>query len=367
MSGPTLIQRYILGRFLSNLLLCTFSVLIIYVVVDYTGKIGKFGKVPIYVVGYYYLYVIPYILNLVISIIMLLTAMFTMGGLAKHSEITAMRSAGLSVFYITRPVIYFSILLVLGNIVFNETLYPKANRLRERMYNTLIRQQPPPVHAMRYGFIYLGQNNLMYHFKGRYDAALKRGTDVDIEFYEHSKLYKRISCRSLEWVKGRWLAKNGIERTFYAESLTTRPFQLMTEFPRPLLEKPEDILKEKRLPEEMNFMELNQYIDDLQRAGENPQTIAKLRADLQYKLSLPVIIFIVVILGVSLTVKVGRSGMAKVFGIGLLVGFFFYFAVNLGVGLGQSGTLHPVLGAWLGNLIFLPASLFYFWKVTKKE
>ncbi len=367
MSKPTLIQMYILKRFFSTLLLCTFSMLIIYIVVDYTGKIGKFSKAPLHTVAYYYIFVIPYILNLIISIIMLLTSMFTMGGLAKHSEITAMRSAGLSVFYITRPVIYFAIMLMFLNVILNETLYPKANRLREKMYNTLIKQQPRPVYTPRYAFIYIGKNNIIYHFKGKYDLKQKRGEDVDIEFYEHSKLYKRISCRTFEWAKDRWIAKNGVERTMYNDSVTSQQFSLLSDFPRQILETPDDILKEKRLPEEMNFIDLNAYIDDLKRAGENPQAIIRLRADLQYKLSLPFIIFIVVIVGVSLTVKAGRGGMAGVFGIGLLIGFFYYFLVNLGVGLGESGTINPVLGAWLGNLIFFPISLFYFWKVTKKE
>jgi len=366
-SAPTLIQRYILRRFLSNFVLITFCLLVVYIVGDYTGRLGKFGQVPVYIAAYYYLFNVPYILNLVISIIMLLASMVTMGGLAKHSEITAMRAAGLSVFYISRPVIYFALLLTLCNILFNETLMPRANRLREKMYNSLIRKQPPPVYTIRYGFIYLGKDNVIYHFKGKYDARLKRGEDVDIEFYDHSKLYKRISCRSLEWVKDRWLAKNGMVRTFFEDSLATEKFSLLADFPRPIREAPDDILKEKRLPEEMNYLELNNYIDNLKRAGENPLTITRLRADLQYKLSLPFISFIVVIFGVALTVKVGRSGIARVFGVGLLIGFVYFFLVNLGVGLGESGSVQPVLGAWLGNIVFFPASVFYFWKVTKKE
>jgi lipopolysaccharide export system permease protein len=367
MSGLTMIQRYILRRFFSNLLLCLVSVLVIYVVLDYVGKINRFSRVPLHVAAYYYLFVLPSILNLVISIIMLLAVMFTMGGLAKHSEITAMRSAGLSIFYISRPVLYFALLLAVSNILFNETLLPKVNRLRERKYAALIRQAPPPVYTVRYGFIYLGKDNILYYFKGRYDTRQKRGEDVDIEFYDHSKLYKRISCKSLEWVKGRWIARSGTERTFFEDSLATESFSIKTDFPRPIRERPEDILKEKKLPEEMNFLELRNYIQNLVRTGENPQTITRLRAELQYKLSLPFITFIVVIVGVSLTVKVGRSGIAKVFGLGILIGFIYYFLVNLGVGLGQSGTLNPVLGAWLGNLIFLPLSLIHFWKVTKKE
>jgi lipopolysaccharide export system permease protein len=70
---------------------------------------------------------------------------------------------------------------------------------------------------------------------------------------------------------------------------------------------------------------------------------------------------------VALTVKAGRRGATRVFGLGLLIGFVYYFLVNLGLGLGESGGVHPVMGAWLGNLVFFPISLVHFWKVTKKE
>ena len=78
----------------------------------------------------------------------------------------------------------------------------------------------------------------------------------------------------------------------------------------------EDILRERLPPECMNFLELKKYIQTLQKAGESPYSIDKMRADLHYKVSLPFIILLATIFAVSLTVKVGRQGVAKVFGIG---------------------------------------------------
>ncbi|MFH0919624.1 MAG: LptF/LptG family permease [Fibrobacterota bacterium] len=370
MFGLNTLQFYIFRRFLANLLLCLMAVLVIYMVIDYVGKIQKFSGIPLKVVGYYYIFVIPFILNLVISIVMLLSAMFTMGALAKNSEITAMRAAGLSIFYISRPVIYFALLVTLANIAFNETLMPRVNQYREKMYRTLIRKVPPVRNAQRYDFIYIGKNNVIYRFKGKYDAVARAGENVVIEFFEGSKLYKSVTCGAFRWdgKAKNWEGRDCVVRSFFEnDSLTLERQKILRAFPRPLVEKPDDILREQRLPDEMNFFELSGYIESLKRAGQEMMKINSLRADLHYKLSLPFITFIVVVFGVSLTVRSGRRGIARVFGIGLIIGFLYYFTVQLGLGLGRSGSLHPVLGAWMGNLLFLPVSVAYFLRVTKFE
>jgi lipopolysaccharide export system permease protein len=363
-----IIPLYIFRRFCVNLLFFTAAILAIYIIIDYVGKIKRFADIPLTTFAFYYFFVFPYIINLFFSIIILLTAMFTMGGLAKNSEITAMRSAGFSIFAISRPVVYFTLLLVLGNIAFNETLMPRLNRVRERMYKTLIRRQPPQSQVGRDNFFYIGKRDVIFHFKGRYDARAKAGQNVEIQFYEEGRLVKRITCERLAWRDNGWEAQRGVMWTFGRESIVSREFKVLRAFPKAIAEKPDDILKERLLPDEMNFMELNRYIENLKRTGQaDPLKIKALRADLQFKISHPFISFIVVMFGVSLTVRVGRSGMAKVFGLGLLTGFIYYFLVQLGLGLGRSGVMHPVLGAWLGNIIFFPLSAGYFYKVSKLE
>src|SRR3989339_741515 len=74
-----LLHLYLFRRFLNNLLFCTAAILVIYIVVDYVGKIKKFSGVPLSTKALYYLVSMPSIINLVFSIIMLLTAMFTIG------------------------------------------------------------------------------------------------------------------------------------------------------------------------------------------------------------------------------------------------------------------------------------------------
>lgn len=362
-----IINRYLFRRFLFNLFFCTVSILAIYVVLDYVGKIKKFAGIPLSTVGLYYVVSMPGIVNTVFSIIMLLTAMFTMGSLARHNEITAMRSAGMSIFSITRPIIYFAFSLVLFNIVANETVLPSVNHFREEMYQRVIKKRPVDYQVRDSDFFYSGRNNVVFHFKGVYDAGKKAGENVEVDFYDRGRLTHRLFCARLRWEKTGWQAEEGILRAFLPDSLVNRPFRKMTRFPRKIEDRPEDVLKKDLSPDEMNFFQLDRYIDNMRRTGRDLLKINARRADLHFRISLPFISFIIALFGVSLTVKVGRAGNARVFGIGLFAGFFYYFLVHLGLGFGRSGALHPVLGAWMGNIIFFPLSVGYFYKVSKLE
>lgn len=345
----------------------TFAILFIYVIIDYVGQLKKFVDVPLSTVAVYYFAKIPYILNLMISIIYLITTMLTVGSFARTSEITAMRASGISLGAISFPIIFFAVVLLAANIILNQTVLPRANTERERLYKTLIRRQKVNGETIRGDFIYKGYNDVIFRFKGLYNSSSKRGESVDIEFYRDSKLYSKVECKLFEWINDGWVARDATVRHFAGDGVQTEKYSSYSDFPVQIKEKPDDILRPKKNSEEMGYMELNRYIDILRRAGESPYRIDKLLTDLYVKISLPFTILIVALFGTSLTVRTGKKGMARSFGIGLFIGFFYYFFVNLGIGMGQSGSINPLVGAWFGTIIFAPFALLYFMKVARYE
>ena len=112
----------------------------------------------------------------------------------------------------------------------------------------------------------------------------------------------------------------------------------------------------------MNFIELKQYIDRVRREGGKANNYI---ADLYFKISYPMINLIVVLLGIALTTKVGKRGLARVFGVGLLICFAYYIFTKLGLAFGHSGELHPFVAAWLGNIVFLILGLFLFIRIAR--
>ena len=128
-------------------------------------------------------------------------------------------------------------------------------------------------------------------------------------------------------------------------------------------EKPGDISQYRERPEAMNFPALNEYVRKLRRSGFNPTAYL---VDLQAKLSLPLLSFIVTLLAIPIAFR-ARSGGSVVasLGVSLTLGFVYYIVISLGISLGHAGKLSPYLAAWLPNLFFL-AFAGYLWMDLEK-
>ena len=101
-----IVDRYLLREFLLSLLLGLTTFVGIYLVVDLFERIDTFvdHKASPLTVATYYLYGLPVIIVQVLPVAMLLSSLFSVGLLAKHRELTAMKSAGLSLYRILWPI-----------------------------------------------------------------------------------------------------------------------------------------------------------------------------------------------------------------------------------------------------------------------
>ena len=117
-----------------------------------------------------------------------------------------------------------------------------------------------------------------------------------------------------------------------------------------LPERPEDFSKEEIAPEEMNYRQLGVYIDKLARSGGD---VDKYRVDLYVKFSFPFTSLIFAMIGAALSSAKRKPSMATGFGLTLLISFTYYGVLRIGQGLGHSGVIDPLLGAWMGNIVFV--------------
>ncbi|MBD3316411.1 MAG: LptF/LptG family permease, partial [Chitinivibrionales bacterium] len=110
------------------------------------------------------------------------------------------------------------------------------------------------------------------------------------------------------------------------------------------------------------YWELNQAIEKARKRGEPTQ---KYQADLDFKIALPFMNMIVILLGISITARAGRKGTAGLFGIGLLLCFSYWVLARFGLAMGQNGKLPPMAAAWLGNILYLTIGLFLYRKAAR--
>lgn len=82
------------------------------------------------------------LVNMALPLAILMSSIMTMGALSENNEMTAMKSAGISLLRIMRPLIFFSIGVSLTAFVFANNIWPVANLKFRTMLFSILKQKP---------------------------------------------------------------------------------------------------------------------------------------------------------------------------------------------------------------------------------
>ncbi len=353
------LDRYLLKRFLLLVVGLLVACQTLFVVLDFIGNLDRFLNAPARACVLYYVYLLPYISTTVFPIAMLLATMFTTGVLAMHNELLAMQGAGIGIGRITAPLFLVSAVLCVGLLCFSETILPVINRKKTEVLEVQVRRRDPRANLVKNNLYYEGKAGLMYRV-GEFNGRSLRATNVLIQKFENRKLKWSAKADSMLWRNEQWDLRHGILVRTETTPLKMEFFDSLAGLG--LRDAPAAFMVTKKFPDDMNFFELRNYIDQVRRGGGDAR---QYQADLHFKLAYPLINLIVVLLGVSLTTRVGRRGLARVFGVGLVTCFSYYVLAKLGLAMGHSGTLPPLVAAWAGNLLFTGLGLLLFFKVAR--
>lgn len=342
-------DRYILTGFLRNVLIGLVAFTVIYVTVDVTEETDNFidHNAELGTIASYYLFKIPWILILVLPVSVLLATIFTLGKLARDNELTAFITSGTPFIRIAAPLITAAFLISLLSILFGEKIIPGTNRRSDDiMLVEIEKKKARTSYRFKNNLHYQGEGNRIY-YADKYDLQLSVLMGVVVQEYEDSKLRRRIDAQKAFWDGAKWVFMKGAVREFLesGERITTFEREPMPELP----ERPEDLAKEEIEPEEMNYSELKEYIEKVRRGGG---PVDKYLVDLYVKFSFPFTSLIFAVIGAALSSARRKPSMATGFGLTLFISFTYYGILRIGQALGHSGVIQPLLGAWMGNIVF---------------
>jgi lipopolysaccharide export system permease protein len=353
--------RHVLGGFLGLLLLCVACIVVIFVVIDFVGNSKTWLARPPKEVVQYYLDYLPHILYLILPIAVLLSAVFSIGNLSRHLELVALRAAGIPITRIIAPILVFGALASGFMYWFEDKVLPDANHRRYEISEPKSQDGESGGDPLeKFNYLYTASDGLVLYFDF-YTGHRNSGQGVTvIKQPKHGPLEMRIDARTLNWDKDHWVLKDGTRREFKGGALTATPFTEMR-FPE-FKDAPKDLLDDRSYPEEMGIQELKRRIAILQRSGENPRV---LETERHFRFSSSLVTLFMALIGTAMSVNTIKTGLARNFGIALLITFLYYVALRLGLVMGQNGSLSPVVGAWLGNLLFAPLGVILLWKAAR--
>ncbi len=356
-----LYARHVFRGFAGLFLLVFLSSIVVYVVIDFVGNSREWlTRSPQERVTYYLNY-LPYIAYLVCPISLLLAAVFSVGNLARHFELVALRAVGVPMSRIIAPVLWSGLFLGAVMFVLQDRVLPDANQKRFRI-------QEPGTGMFDAGgdprerseFLYTASDGTILYFQ-RYSGVTRTGQTVTALRIRDGAPELRVDAQRLEWSDSTgWTFYEGRRRAFSGDSVEMEYFPSWS-LPG-FVDPPEELLDTRVHPDEMSMAELSRRITVLQRTGE-PSHV--LRTHWHFRIASAAVNPVMAVLGALLAVGTVRSGLARNFGVGLLVTFLYYVALRMGLVMGESGGVNPVFAAWFGNLLFLPVAIWMWWKASR--
>lgn len=350
------LYRYVTREYLKVFFLCLSGLIFIYLVVLFFQKIDLFIKyqAPFLLIFEYLLYKVPEVIfQWTLPYAVLLSTLLTLGTLSRHSEITAMKAGGVSLYWITIPLFFLALLISSISFLGNEYLVPLTNQKTRHLLSAKVRKEQQTSYFKNYKIWYHGE-------RGIFNIQLLDGKEKKLkgvtlyQFDDQFRCIRRIDAREAQWFDREWTLFQGAIREFKeGVAIQTHPF---TELVFDFQEDWEAFQKIERKAEEMSYTELQHYIQKIQASGYDT---TRYLTDLYAKLSFPFLNLIMVLIGIPFALKTGRSGgVALSIGMSVVIGFLYGVVFYIFVSFGKSGILPPLLAAWTPTILFGLAGIF---------
>ena len=346
----SILNRYIAAAWLRLLALCLGSFVAVYLVLDMMDKIPRFiraGGAARDMIAFF-IFKLPEMIGQTASFSILMATLLTLGLLSRNSEITAMRSCGVSLFKIALPMLVLGLLASLLLLVNTELIVPKSYENMERIERVAIKKQGVNAVFKRNNIWFRSDSMIVQAQLFEPKEKILRGIIVWTLDASMNPL-GRIDAESAEFQNDRWILKKAVVKDFSkGQGFVTQSMPVME---IPLRLRTDDLKVLDNNADNLSYRKLKEYAENLRRGGYQAFRYLTM---MHAKLSAPFAAFVMVVLGIPFALRNSRSGGIS-FGIGVSVGIgFAYFVVNaVLLSYGRSGVLPPVVAAWGANMIFV--------------
>ena len=359
-----LLDRWLLGELISPLLfgLTLFTVvsLSVGVMFDLVRKIVE-SNLPWTIAVQVLLLKLPSFLVISFPMATLIASLLAYSRLSANSELTALRSVGVTASRMIAPAIALALLMTGLTFVFNDVIVPRTNRsaeftMQRALGKAIAAEKGDDIIYSRFGRVTgpdgdagKGLTQLFYATKFR-DGKMIGVTVLDFSRFGFTQM---LIADHANWseAQAKWEFNDGKILTLTPSGSTTT-----ADFDRyfyPLSSAP---LRIAELPKDANNMTVSEAIEAeqlLSDAGDRKEA-RRLRVRIQEKFTVPMACLVFGLIGSSLGARPNsRTSRSQGFGISVVLIFVYYVLSFSFSSLGVKGTLDPLLAAWVPVLISL--------------
>lgn len=296
----------------------------------------------------------PEFIGFALPMAVLLATLIVYSRLSSDSEIIALRSLGITVYRLVFPALLFSFLATGITFIFKDQVIPAANYQATLTLDQAFQQKQAPFRDEKIIYPEYGEDEVLKRLF--YAAEFDGQTMHDLTIIDRSNgsLNQIVTAESAGWdlSRNQWNFQDGIIYLIDADG----SYRNVLRFQHHQIQLSTDLLdEEKELPkhEDMSIAQLRAYMQEVAKDPEETAWLRKLKVRLQEKISFPFICLALGVIGAAIGLRPQNTGKATGFGlcVGLIFGYYFLaFSIS---SIGVAGYLHPILAAWLPNLIVM--------------
>lgn len=323
--------------------------------------------VPLLEVLKLFSYILPAFLEVTVPMALLLGVLVAFGRLSSDSEIIALKTSGVSLYQLLRPVACFAILIYLvalglslyarpwGNSLLHSSLYEIAKTrasagIKEKVFNDdfsglviYVDRVEPPGNTL-HGIL----------ISDTRDSNQRNTVFAQIGILVPNE---QLHVLTLRLLGGSIHAFYPNDRSYHRTDFST--YDITLDLNTALA----NLRPREKDPSEMTYGELQQAIAAKQAGGEPAFSEA---VEMHRRFSIPFACLGFAAIGIPLGIQPTRSVRSRGFTLSLALIFLYYLLLTLGESLGERGVLPPGIGMWLPNILLTALALILFVRAARE-
>lgn len=349
----TKLDWYIIKKFLTTYFFLIAIIMTIAIVFDFNERIDKLTNSAAtwqQICFHYYLNFIPYYANLFSPLFIFIAVIFFTSNLAGHSEIIAMKAAGMSFKRLLRPYMFCATFIASITLLLGCFVIPKSNEQRVTFENRYVRKIK--IADLEASNIQMQVEPGVIAYIGRFDNQTKTGYEFQLDKFENKKLISHLTAYAIQYDT---LAQHPYSwnlRSYRIRTLKGNREQITSgnSMDSTIQIQPSDFFYIKGQQETLTQPQLAEFIERQIMRGASG--VAVFEVEYHKRIAMSFAAFILTIMGVCLSSQKRKGGMGASLGFGLALSFIYILFQTVSASFSINAGMAPVLAAWIPNFIF---------------
>ncbi|WP_185855815.1 LptF/LptG family permease [Blattabacterium cuenoti] len=425
------LDGYMIRLFIAPFLVIFCAVFFVFIVQFFWSKIDELtGKnINIFIILKFVFYFGISIIPLITPVSILLTSIMTYGNISENQELTAIKSSGISLFRVMKPIFWITVMLSIGLYFLSDFAIPKAKRKAQELgYQILVadpslrlkegvfvnffpdlfikidkKSEKNKNHLENIFIFFYGKNlliNTIFSQKGilipnKKDGSLKIKLINGVFYSEsHNNVDKKNKTSPYPYqivtfdtlIQSFKVPKKGIKNWDDSDSYQTmstkkllKKIDLLKKEKKKfdskfqeknynfLFERNSNSKKYRKMSDHLSFL-INQLQHQKNILKEKEIHLAKYQLELQKKLTLPVTCILMFFTGAPLGALIRKGGMGLPIIMALTIFTIYHTLLTISQNQVEKAEICPWIGAWIPNFTFLiPVSIGITYKTVMND